>query len=608
MGKKLDRTVCVVNGQTNCCPEVCTALKEPPQIHATFLFKHLVGQCDEDGITITKAGAVAGLVEVGARSLYAILREFQEQQVLQCTRASGQTIDNLGLKGANLLSAHNAHGSGTLEVIPDNRSIDLKDLSEFPALSSSSRSPQHGGECGQNPQNKSKCGHLAETIAMLMCLSDHLALWQSRSSHKRDDTSASASAAPSAASENGTHAESRVNTQHLGRSGRSLGKRSARRAAAASRVSAEQQSAPAVMADPSHCLPLSAFVLTSKAKPLHCLDMNPESELWGAGTTSLVTVSSCARQQLTDCDFMTIGFCLSPGTVAACQITVTTSHVLNIMRQTAGRWEPTFACDVHVGDMLRTAKGKKATIIDVMPYTDTAEVVEVTLREVRNTCFVRTSESGTYGLDAFVEVYGNLAPIGSQSSVEILRIKWRPNNFKELLLESPELEGCRNAQWGINISCDLVASGLGPGKLLVGPQFAPRALAALHLRGEATKASDIVVSAQFKPIVLQLLEKHARKQQVPTIAVLELPPKLKVVNTSLDFDDEQTSLHTQSTPNAYTWNPSRNPHAKVSLQRSRASQLSLWLGSRQLEAATATMPVFKRVSTTDVGHRVLNHG
>jgi len=259
------------------------------------------------------------------------------------------------------------------------------------------------------------------------------------------------------------------------------------------------------------------------------------------------------------------------------QLKVTGNHFLKVERRLglARHWVPACAAEVCIGDMLRTARGNRATVIDVECYTEEAEVVEVALSERKSTVFICTSANKDDGLDAFVEAYaGDFAPSDSQSHVEILSYKWRPKKFMEILSESAMLKSCRTGLRTINLSMDLTEAGLGPGKLVVSPKIATRVLAALRCRRQALRASDIVVSAEFKVAVMQLMEAHARKQDVG-IEALELPHKLKVKNTFWDnVDEESVSLHTWSTPNANAWNPSRNPHAKASLQRARPAQSS----------------------------------
>jgi len=318
-----------------------------------------------------------------------------------------------------------------------------------------------------------------------------------------------------------------------------------------------------------------------------------------------VVIDTCTRRLLTDCDFVVLSFRveprvarttdvdhgwqvvrgswshappshpsppppqLSPPALPLDQITVTTSHILNVHRKGLGRWVPSPAGTVCIGDMLRIAKGNKATVVEVCPFTEPAEVVEVVLKESMTTFFASTCESSPRGWDAFVEIYGGSALTQNNMSVNIITYKWRPRRFKELLLESPQLEECIKAPKKIDIKIDLAEAGLGPGKFIVAAQLAPRVLSALRLRRERLKAGDIVVSSQYEPIVRQLVS--WRNQEVHSEA-LDLPPKLKVDKTFLGLDEQPTtSLRTQSTLGAYAWDSSRNPRAKASLQKVRAA-------------------------------------
>jgi len=536
LGKTLDGIICGVKDR--CCPEACfnTALKAPPAVHAPFLFKHWGLKLDDNGSAIEKAGPVAGVVDIDSRSLRTIMAEFQERQCLHGVRAIGEpTTQRLSGKSPHLLSVKNTDPHlASFQVAPEQFSLDLKDLSHFPQQS-----------------YRSRCGHLAEVLALLLCLSEYLGIWEARVSTTTTQPNDNKCA----------HAP-KINCASRCKSVRGRVKLGALKA----------RSAPEVMVDPAHCLPLTAFVLTRKLGLKHCLDLTPGCELWCGGASLNVSVNSCVRLDEARRDFVVLMLTVAE---ASFDFMITTSHLLHIWRlaDTFGDWLCVRAGEVNAGDMIRTATGKKALVVDVVPTEESTEVVEFALSEIKGRCFVSTSDDLSLGFDRFIEVYGNEA-----SQVEILTIKWRPKHFLDVLLVHPDLQNCFNALRSINVSVDLTKHGFGPGKLIVCRDLAPRVLAALRMRSQEVKASNVIVSAAFKSTVVKVILENSRKQHIP-IEVLPLPPKLplpaKVKNSFLEvIDEDVASNFTRSTPKAYTQNRSKDPHAKSSLRRHRPSQSS----------------------------------
>ena len=99
-----------------------------------------------------------------------------------------------------------------------------------------------------------------------------------------------------------------------------------------------------------------------------------------------------------------------------------------------------------------------------------------------------------------------------ESKVSILQYK-RFDKFRETLLESPELETCREALRKVGLSASLSVVGLGPGKLFVRSDLGRpviRALRAHVLRiGRSLRNTDVVVSGEYRALVMGLIEHKA---------------------------------------------------------------------------------------------------
>merc|ERR1711971_148554 len=100
---------------------------------------------------------------------------------------------------------------------------------------------------------------------------------------------------------------------------------------------------------------------------------------------------------------------------------------------------------------------------------------EVEMDAPKSTFFV-ASEPNT-SRNYFVEVFGK--DVAEGNLVFVLSFR-QYDRFRQTLLESPELEPIRQAMKSQGVQADLVAHGLGPGKLFVPPEKAWPALAALH--------------------------------------------------------------------------------------------------------------------------------
>merc|ERR1740123_2141256 len=108
----------------------------------------------------------------------------------------------------------------------------------------------------------------------------------------------------------------------------------------------------------------------------------------------------------------------------------------------------------------------------------------------------------------FVEVCGALAPIKG-ADVELLHFK-RCDRFREIICGNPELAACRDELELAGYDVDLGVRGLGNAKLLVRASLASRVIKALewqcHKEKQQLTSSDVVVSKEFKPILLEQLQ------------------------------------------------------------------------------------------------------
>lgn len=553
MGISLRQAICVVTDAENslCCPEACYKLKTPPPIHATFLFKHWGAQLLEgNGLAITKAHPAAGHVSLDSRNLKKMMREIQEQQALRCVPAEEETLQNLSLRSPSLLSTTSTDklSSRPLKVVPQEFSADLRDLAQFPSLTTLGE-----GQTQASMLPGADAPERLETLALLCTLNEYLVKWLGQGSSHRNAHEGRHGCDLEAVSEN----KSVLTRKKLSRK--------ARRSAAAAKSGDDCFSAPTVMVDQSRCLPLSARLLSDRLSPLPSLELG--SRLWGKGVSLPVTITSQTHRDAVDTDFVRITYMLHD---LAYDVTLTSSHPVKVKAAPGHHrhgWLQKQAGEIQLGDLLSTARGVMAAVVDVEAYTATQEVVEIALSEKSATCFVSTVTAET-NLDAFVEVFGK--PASDTSFVEILCFKWRPQNFLDLLMNCPELEGCRSDLAAIYVSFDLKAANLGPGKMFVSPELAPGALSALFLRAESGQpltASDVVVDAKFKPIVCGLMEKHGRRRQRVGITVLPISvkPFRSCFFDGLSTDEQpQESSYAHTTPSAYARHACRSPRSKIS--------------------------------------------
>jgi len=106
--------------------------------------------------------------------------------------------------------------------------------------------------------------------------------------------------------------------------------------------------------------------------------------------------------------------------------------------------------------------------------------------------FVADPIEDSMAMRMFVEVYGELAPPPSDQFVKILKFR-RSTNFKEALLDGPELRACREDLKSHGFFADLSEYELGPGKMFVSSTLAGRTLNVLRQRKTILQAREAVV-------------------------------------------------------------------------------------------------------------------
>ena len=134
--------------------------------------------------------------------------------------------------------------------------------------------------------------------------------------------------------------------------------------------------------------------------------------------------------------------------------------------------------------------------------------MEVTLEDTQASFFVGDAETSH---DAFVEVFGAFAAL-KESNVEIVSFQ-RFDRFRQIIGESEDLLSCREELDKCGFGVDLGVHKLGPAKLLVRANLAWTVIVSLREYCKNTKttllASDVVVSKEFKPALLEAVEQHA---------------------------------------------------------------------------------------------------
>jgi len=250
-------------------------------------------------------------------------------------------------------------------------------------------------------------------------------------------------------------------------------------------------------------------------------------------------------------------------------ILVTASHAVVALKPKQARFHPVLASEVAIGDRLRTRDSDRP-VVNVEHEVLNVAVVEVRLKDTKGSFF-----SGMPGVNpaSFIELCGAFAPL-RRSTVELLHFQ-RCDRFREIIQENPELVSCRNELENSGFGTDLGVLGLGNGKLLVRADLVQQTITALqqhcHTKGKLLTASDIVVSSELKPIVLEQIQRGApRVNRVVSSEILTLGPCTRVRNTFVELSAASSCSNsaTQSSTDAHL-GKNTNP-------RKRSNESMIW--------------------------------
>jgi len=307
----------------------------------------------------------------------------------------------------------------------------------------------------------------------------------------------------------------------------------------------EAQSAPAAT-DTHHCL----LPWTLVQKPCNTADYIAVTNLKTGscirGGMGIATIRHIETHAKRDRDIIDIHFIEEKSSIQG-HMSVTASQQLPVLRQCAHKFAALSASNVQSNDRLRT-RSSEAIVFTVERYVVSTEVTAVEFEDRCSTMFVANPTENA----VFVEVYGELAPLGADIHVKILHFR-RCTNFKQALLDGEALRACRDDLENHGFSSDLLKYNLGPGKLFVDHHMAERTLAALRQRGRATQPSEIIVSRAFEAAVLDaaLHIPGGRPNRLHKEELLDLTGMKLWITTDplhLEFDDcivvvERTFLH-----------------------------------------------------------------
>jgi hypothetical protein len=227
------------------------------------------------------------------------------------------------------------------------------------------------------------------------------------------------------------------------------------------------------------------------------------------------------------------------GHVAHEAVDLTSSHVLEAFQPGQKASRPMIARDVRIGYRLRTCFGV-VEVLDIQIETVTTVVIELELEDPSGTFFIGPADASTH---AFIEVHGALAPLRDSDTVKIMSWK-RHNQFRQVLLESAELESCRKALERAGYAPDLDSYGLGPGKMFVRVDQARAVLFALwhRCRSRPLRKSDVIVSSEFELTVQAMVRACApRGQAEPHVEVLDIS-QLRAFCSDLGFIAEDRDV------------------------------------------------------------------
>ena len=274
------------------------------------------------------------------------------------------------------------------------------------------------------------------------------------------------------------------------------------------------QSAPAV-ADTRRCFLLGTRVL-ARGRVASIADLQVGQHLRpSSGGEAVVRI--VRRLPARERDVVCITFADTSEDQPAGQLAVTASHTLPARRPSSGAFEPRLAAELALDDRLRTYAAE-VKVVQVERRTEIVAVVEMDLEDVN--CGIFAATAGDSEGHSYVAVYGALTPPLRNDQVKLLTFS-RFDRFREALLEGEELRACRQSLESAGYSSDLAANGLGPGKLFVPAHIAWQSLVALSLRPRRTRCSDVVVSHQFEPLVMDAVQRFTtRAIRVQSVEVL----------------------------------------------------------------------------------------
>jgi hypothetical protein len=298
----------------------------------------------------------------------------------------------------------------------------------------------------------------------------------------------------------------------------------------------------------AECLSADAQVL-GRNGVLSVADLHPGCELVAGRAGPVAEVKSIRTLIASERQMVTLHV-TDNATSQAVSITVTASHTVVVLKPKQARFYPVLASEIKPGDVMRTRCGELSVTLVDHDVLNVA-VSEVVLKDTKSSFF--TGMSGTDPA-SFIEVCGALAPVRG-STVELLHFQ-RCDKFRQIIHENPELDACRNELEESGYGTDLGALGFGNGKLLVRAGLAARTIAALQQRchaGELLTSSHIVVSQEFKALVLEQVQRQApRFNRIVSSEVLELGPGIGNRSTFIELSaaSSSSSAVTQSSTDA----------------------------------------------------------
>jgi len=291
-------------------------------------------------------------------------------------------------------------------------------------------------------------------------------------------------------------------------------------------------SAPA-RGDHCRCLCPHSWLLLKSRIPVDVEDVQSGDELASptAGGATILAVRQCRQEEY---DIVKIAYAM----VADPQgleymLRVTASHVLDVCRPSAtafsgchARGKAFSVCharDIQIGDLIQAPRSD-AKVLRVDRSTRLTHVFEIELQD-HNARFYATSSRDAPSR-AFVEVKGVNAHVRNPERRDYVKVLSWPHHyrFRQILLERPELQDCRDllARHGFHSDVTRCLSGtgwsrgLGPGKMFVRPDQARDALLDLHRwqrDNRRLRKSDVIVSREYESLVRDLVRNFGPRNE-----------------------------------------------------------------------------------------------